>query len=109
MYAAGLKVCFFALNFCCTQVKGEAAYLRSKATFHKGIWKSGVQLSTFLISTADAGGFHLHTWMPYAWGKISGTHKTGGWVGPRASLDMVVKKEFLKFIKNEFKKFHFFK
>jgi len=51
-----------------------------------------VQLSAFLISTADAGGFQLHTWMPYAWGKFSGTHNTGGWVGPRASLDVVVKR-----------------
>ena len=99
MYAAGLKVCFFALNFCCTQVKGDVAYLRSKATFHKGIWESGVQLPAFLISTADAGGFQLHNWMPYAWGKMTGTHKTGGWVGPTASLDVVAKRRNPQFYK----------
>jgi len=27
---------------------------------------------------------------PYPWGKDLGTHWTGGWVGPRASLDMAV-------------------
>jgi hypothetical protein len=26
-----------------------------------------VQLNAFLIQTADAGVFQLHTWMPYAW------------------------------------------
>ena len=52
-----------------------------------------VQLTAFLISKADAGGFQLHTWMPYAWGQSSGTHKTAGRVGPRPSLDGVVKRK----------------
>jgi hypothetical protein len=31
----------------------------------------------------------------YPWGKNHGTHWTGGWVGPRAGLDHVVKRKFL--------------
>jgi hypothetical protein len=52
-----------------------------------------VQLTVFLISKADAGGFQLHTWKPLAWGKSSGTLKIAGRVGPRASLDGVVKRK----------------
>jgi hypothetical protein len=29
MYTSGLKVCFFELDFCCIQVKGEVACLRN--------------------------------------------------------------------------------
>jgi len=32
-------------------------------------------------------------WQLYPWGKCPGTPKKGDWVGPRASLDPVVKRK----------------
>jgi hypothetical protein len=31
----------------------------------------------------------------YPWGKVPGTHSTGGWVGPRAGLDAEATGKFL--------------
>jgi hypothetical protein len=33
----------------------------------------------------------IHAWLLYIQGKSPGTHFIGGWVGPRAVLDTVVK------------------
>jgi len=31
--------------------------------------------------------------LPVPWGKRHSTHRIGGWVGPRAALDVVVKRK----------------
>jgi len=74
-------------------VKAEAKVSRvfSKVPRHEDVWVSEVQLHAFLTSALD--GVVSFTPRPlYLQGRAPGTHWLGGWVGPRAVLDTVVKR-----------------
>jgi hypothetical protein len=55
------------------------------ATRHEGAWRERRYSSySFLTSALDSGQRHAPPWPRFT----PGTHCTGGWVGPRAGLDV---------------------
>jgi hypothetical protein len=60
-------------------------------------WGSEIELQAFLTSAWDGD-----EWSASRLGRITprerapGTHRIGGWVGPRACLDAVVKRKILR-------------
>jgi hypothetical protein len=67
----------------------------------KAYWGSGGIAETFLTSAQDGG-----EWAASRPGRLTprerapGTHWIGGWVGPRAGLDAVVKRTFPSFCRD---------
>jgi hypothetical protein len=51
-----------------------------------------VKLHAFLTSALDGGEWSASRPDPFTPGKDPGTHVIGGWLGPRAGLDAVVKR-----------------
>jgi hypothetical protein len=76
--------------------KVKVVSVLSSALCHEDIWGSGVTAPPFLTSAIGGGEWSPSRTGCFTPGEIvPGTHWVGGWVGPRAGLDIVEKRIIL--------------
>jgi len=66
-------------------------HLLNEAPCHEDVWGVEVWLHALLISALDGGEWLVMTQLLYPQERAHSTHLIGSWVGPRTSLDAVVK------------------
>jgi hypothetical protein len=82
-------------NFYLFKAKGKLSQRLTKHHAMKTYWGMEVDLHAFFTSALDGGEWSVSRPGRFTYRGAPGTHWIGGWVGPRAGLDMASKRNLI--------------